>query len=323
MREAGFTLIEIVVVLILMSLLVGAFAPLAAGQIRGQRVRLTQDRMQQVLIGMIGDRARGGYGYLGDLGQLPTVLTELNERGVQTPYAVDPNDGIGAGYNGPYVAEGLRSDVALADAWGTPFQYTAGTPQLISPGADRTVGTGDDLVYPAQPPTTSGNLSVSVTGVPNEGGAACLLGEDDVDVFAAFSQQGTRAELQLAGPVGTGGPFTASNVHFGFHGVRLAGENDFAGAVARDVVEVRGSNTFLRVTLLQPAGGSAACAAAGGGGNNGGGNGNGNNGNGGGNGGNGNGNNGNGNNGNGNGNGGGDGSNAGGNGNGNGMGGGN
>lgn len=257
----GFTLIEIMVVLILVSLLAGAVAPLAAGQIRGQRIRATHDRMERVIAGMLGHPTLGGHGYLGDFGVLPPDLDDLNDATDQPAYAVDPNDGIGAGYNGPYVPQVGGPGVAFVDAWGTPFAYRASAAQLTSFGADRRAGTADDLVYPEAPPLTTGNVSVSIVGVPNDDGPSCVLGDADADVSLSFSRRGDRRDVALAGPVGAGGPFTTTDLHKGYHGLRVAGRAGFAGAVVRDVLEVRGGNTQMRVTLIQPAGPPPACGA--------------------------------------------------------------
>jgi type II secretory pathway pseudopilin PulG len=248
-----------VVVLVLVSLLAGAAAPLVSQQIQSQRQRLTQERMRRVVTGMVGDPREGGHGYLGDLGALPPTLDDLNTRGAQPVYVIDPNDGVGAGYNGPYVPQAGPAGVPFTDGWGIAFQYAVGVAQLTSAGGDRAFGTADDLVYPDAPTVTTGNLTVSVTGFPNDGGTACLLGEDEADVFVASSVNGTRAEAQIPGPAGTGGPFIGAGLHNGFHGVRAVGQADWAGSAVRDVVEIRRSTAQLRLTLVQPAGPPPGC----------------------------------------------------------------
>ncbi len=52
-----------VVVLVLVSLLAGATAPLVSRQIQSQRQRLTQERMRRVVSGMVGDPREGEHGY--------------------------------------------------------------------------------------------------------------------------------------------------------------------------------------------------------------------------------------------------------------------
>lgn len=255
---SGFSLLEILVALALLSLLAGAAAPFAAQQIQSHRLRTTQERMRRVITGMVGDPEAGDHGYLGDLGELPPTLDDLNTRGSKPLYAIDPNDGVGAGYNGPYVPQAGPAGVPFSDAWGTAFQY-AGVAQLTSAGGDRTFGTADDLVYPDAAPVTTGNLTVSVTGVPNDGGADCLLGEDEADVFVASSSSGTRSENQIPGPTGTGGPFGGTGLHNGLHGVRVVGQGVWAGSTLRDVVEIRRGTAQLRVTLIQLSGSPAGC----------------------------------------------------------------
>ena len=220
----------------------------------------TQQYRFQLIVGMVGDPARGSTGYLGDLGALPAVLEDLNTRGTQPLFVMDPIDGVGAGYNGPYAPQIGGAGAAFMDAWGTPYQY-AGTAQIVSAGSDRQFGTADDLTFPDVPPLTTGNLTITVTGVPNNGGSPCVLGEDDADVFAAASAGGVRTEARLAGPIGTGGPFTGAGLHKGLHGIRVTGQADFAGAVTRDVAELIGGTTQLRVTLIQPTGATPGCAA--------------------------------------------------------------
>lgn len=256
---AGFSLIEILVALVLLSLLAGAAAPFAVRQIQSQRLRTTQERMKHVIAGMVGDPRVGEHGYLGDLGELPPTLDDLNTRGAKPFYVIDANDGVGAGYNGPYVPQAGPAGVPFSDAWGTAFQYAAGVAQLTSAGGDRIFGSADDLVYPDAASVTTGNLTVSVTGLPNDGGVECLLGEDEANVFVASSSSGTRAEVQIAGPSGMGGPFTVPGLHNGLHGVRVVGQVSWAGSALRDVVEIRRSTAQLRVTLIQLPGPPAGC----------------------------------------------------------------
>ncbi|MEM7410908.1 MAG: prepilin-type N-terminal cleavage/methylation domain-containing protein [Myxococcota bacterium] len=258
-RVLGFSLLEMLVALVLLSVLAGATAPLALTHIRNQRLRTTLDRMTRVVVGMAGDPQRASHGYLGDMGALPAVLDDLNARGAAPFYAIDPNDGVGAGYNGPYVVQAGAAGAEFVDAWGTGFGYVAGTAQVTSAGPDRQFGTADDLAMPGDAPVTSGSVTVNLTGVPNDGSPECVLGEDDANVFVSRSVAGTRNELQIAGPVGSGGPFVGTGLHNGLHGLRVTGQGDFAGASVRDVIEVRSGAVQRRVTLIQPTGLPAGC----------------------------------------------------------------
>lgn len=256
---AGFSLMEILVALVLLSILAGATAPLAVQHARTQRLRTTLDRMGRIVEGMVGDPTRSGHGYVGDLGALPANLADLNTRGAQPLLVVDPNDGVGAGYNGPYVPQTGAAGAAFVDAWGSAFAYVAGVAQVSSAGPDRQFGTADDLLVPDAPPVAVGNVVVTLNGVPNDGGPACVLGDDDADVFVARSNAGVRVEDRVFGPVGSGGPFVGGAIHNGLHGVRVVGGGAFAGASVRDVVEVSAGSSQLRLALIQPAGPPPAC----------------------------------------------------------------
>ena len=245
--------------LVLLSILAGAMAPLAVTHIRNQRLQTTLDRMDRIVWGLAGDPGQGGHGFLGDMGALPATLAELNTRGAAPLYVVDPNDGVGTGYNGPYVVQAGAAGATFVDAWGTGFGYTVGIAQVSSAGPDRQFGTADDLTTPDAPAATTGSITVNLIGVPNDGSPECVLGESDADVFVSRSVAGTRGEIQVIGPVGSGGPFVGTGLHNGLHGMRIVGEGSFAGATIRDVIEVRGGVVQRRATLLQPTGLPAGC----------------------------------------------------------------
>lgn len=253
-RHAGFTLIEIVVALVLVSLVAGALAPLVVRQANERRRVLTIEKLKRLHRGMVGAAEYDTFGFVGDMGALPATLDELVALGAQPPYLVDVN-GIGAGWNGPYAdGVGPGSD-PVVDGWGTAFQYNAVAGQVTSAGGDRALGTADDLLYPSAAVVTTGNLSVPVTGVPNNAGLPCALSSAEVAAFVSLSNAGARVE----NPMGGVGPFSATGLHNGAHGVRIQGLGVWAGAGAVDVVVVRGTSAVKALTLIQPAGGPPGC----------------------------------------------------------------
>ena len=243
--RVGFSLIEIMVVLVLISLAVGALAPPALRQITAAKEKSTRERMERALRGLIGDAEVGDYGYLGDTGVLPSALADLNARGAQAAWSVDPTFGIGAGYRGPYAPE--LGD-GFVDAWSTAFQYADTAAQLTSAGADRQFGSADDIIVPSLAPVITGNLSASVMGIPSGGGPPVALDQTQVAVSVISATAGVLVESSMSG----NGPFTATNLGRGYHGLRASGLGSYAGVEARRVVVVAGGTTAVTLALEQP-----------------------------------------------------------------------
>lgn len=123
-RERGFSLIEIILVVVL----IGGIVAFAATRILGggdrARVNLAKAQVQTL--------AEKVQGYEMDTGTLPDSLGDL---------VVQPG-GV-SGWLGPYAKE-----AELNDPWGTPFEYRVpgegGPFDIVSYGADRSPG-GDSV----------------------------------------------------------------------------------------------------------------------------------------------------------------------------------
>jgi general secretion pathway protein G len=106
-RRSGFTLLELVVVIIVLGLLAGIVAPQIIGRL--SEAKSTTARTQIELLSLALD------GYRLDNGSYPTTeqgLAALRERPTRPP--------VPANWRGPY----LRKDVPL-DPWGRPYLYRA------------------------------------------------------------------------------------------------------------------------------------------------------------------------------------------------------
>jgi general secretion pathway protein G len=132
-RRSGFTLLELVVVIIVLGLLAGIVAPQIIGRL--SEAKSTTARTQIELLSVALD------GYRLDNGSYPTTdqgLAALREKPTRSP--------IPSNWRGPY----LRKDVPL-DPWGRAYLYrapgerNAGAFDLESLGRDgKPGGAGED-----------------------------------------------------------------------------------------------------------------------------------------------------------------------------------
>ncbi len=178
----GFTLLEVLVVLALVAALVALAAPGLVGFVEAERERGAGGDAERIYRAIVGSPGRGEFGYLGDMGRLPSALTELVEQGSQPPFTTTGNvGGVGTGWRGPYLSGPFATADLLRDPWGHPFSYTGTGPaagQVVSGGPDGDVGTAaDNLVFPVHPPATTGTLHVAVlvNAVPDPLGASAKL----------------------------------------------------------------------------------------------------------------------------------------------------
>lgn len=103
-REAGFTLLEILVVIVILGLLIGLVAPAALRQLGGARVSVARQSVER--IGAVLDL------YKLDIGSYPTT-----EQGLGA--LADRPRGINS-WNGPYI-----KGATPVDPWGRAWSYRA------------------------------------------------------------------------------------------------------------------------------------------------------------------------------------------------------
>jgi general secretion pathway protein G len=117
-RDAGFTLVEILLVIVIIGILAAVGAPKLMGWLG-----FAQERAAKAGIANI-ETSIASYQFLNN-GKLPSTLQELTT-----------------------ISAGSLKETQLVDPWGTPYQYTKDTKgdfTVISAGKDCAFGTADDI----------------------------------------------------------------------------------------------------------------------------------------------------------------------------------
>ena len=235
---AGFTLIEVIVVIAVISILAAMAVPYAVKILDQSREEATKKQVEEIHRAIMGDPRGPTAGFLGDMGRLPAALTNLNTQGSQAGPTTGTL-GVKYGWYGPYVKIGYSAGAYLVDGWGTSLVYNSpGAGQITSLGPNRALGGGDDITYPSSAVVPVGQLQVNlyVWRTDNTTSQYVLNPQPGsfpgmaVNVQLFYSVNGVRSAVPLSagippGPAGppylfsTPPPYNPPRTHTGFHEV--------------------------------------------------------------------------------------------------------
>jgi type II secretory pathway pseudopilin PulG len=143
----GFTLIDIIIILAVFGALMGAMVPLTIKMVHKKRELQTVDELEKLRVAISGNalivlsESRAKFGYLGDMGNLPSSLEDLYKKGSQPVYSFDITKKTGAGWDGPYIApRSLNISRPLKRMPLEATMYTAPPPLRIPLPAQRWAG---------------------------------------------------------------------------------------------------------------------------------------------------------------------------------------
>ena len=133
--DSGFTLIELVIVIVVLGILASVGIPVIGSMIVSSRENATRREMMLQKTAMVGQAGAATVrGYENDVGSLPPDLTGL----VSKPAGVSNWDRFTqTGWNGPYI-DSNNSDY-LTDSWGTSYIYDSGARTIKSVGGPDTI----------------------------------------------------------------------------------------------------------------------------------------------------------------------------------------
>jgi prepilin-type N-terminal cleavage/methylation domain-containing protein len=147
-EKNGFTLVELVIVLVVISILAVSLVPATTMIVTRSRTSATEKELKAIQMAIMGDPDTGLLGFRDHIGALPASLDELYDNsGAGYPAF---NNYTQTGWHGPYIESTDNDDDGvidmLEDAWGNPYTYNSGAGTVRSNGDNGIAGDADDIV---------------------------------------------------------------------------------------------------------------------------------------------------------------------------------
>jgi type II secretory pathway pseudopilin PulG len=244
LATAGFTLIEIVVILAVLTILATAITPAILQQVVDTKIESTRKEAKVLFEAMTGrSDTPGSYGFVGDMGRLPVSFEELITPQAGTNlYTTATFRNVGMGWKGPYINVGDSKEDYLLDAFNRPYEG-ATTGQVRSAGPDGEMNTDDDIVYPPNVPSIRGRVIVTVKRMAAED-ISYTLDPPNYEVRLYYSANGE--EAYLADNVA---PFVFENIPQGIHAIKVVRLRKDQ-VVVQDTIQTFGGGASKLIELI-------------------------------------------------------------------------
>ena len=210
-NQAGFSLIELTIALIIISILVGVSMQQMTSVMEDSRQTKTEREMESLshsIVGnpnVTGNSGRTDFGYVGDVGAFPPNLNALYT-----------NPGGYATWKGPYIPVGFAQDSTglKTDEWGAAYNYS-GNVTITSTGSG-------SIITKTIARATSDYLRNTINGIIKDGANSLpdSTYKDSVDVFITFPNGVGGSQTKLYHP-DSAGNFTLDSIPVGTHQLRI------------------------------------------------------------------------------------------------------
>jgi len=249
MKGKGFTLIEAVVIIAVVTILAALIIPIVYKSVEQERYNRAEQDLKNIYLAIFGD-GESSFGYHGDMGNLPPDLRCLavpsgDSCNRPTPQEYPAGSGVIIGWKGPYFSpQRVDANGNFLDPWGNPYQMSplsgaSASWRLASAGPDGQINwtnssdsvNQDNLYYPQSPLTVIDPDGDGLYVVANSVGLSSRIGKVENFLYTKFrvyypvDGSGTYFESNY-------GATNLSNVPYGqrvFQGVVYTCNGDVAG----------------------------------------------------------------------------------------------